>query len=125
MEMTPENKAKFNELELDQPASRPPVIVSIRSMLRRAGLFAQLQRKLARQRRRSKWKRPPEERADGTLMNRREKRMMFIRASQLQGVEIAARRRQAYVQRRTNRWRGVVENNMPRMFDDALKSMGL
>ncbi len=54
-----------------------------------------------------------------------DRRKRLIAESQRQGVEIAAKRRQEYVQRRTNRWRKLVETKMPQMFLQALNEQGL
>ncbi len=51
-----------------------------------------------------------------------DRRKRLIRESQLQGVEIARKRRQEYVQRRTNKWRKLVENKLPGMFVQALQA---
>jgi hypothetical protein len=52
-------------------------------------------------------------------------RLAFIFESMRQGNRIAKKRRTAYVKRRTARWRGVVEANMPRMFAAELAKQGL
>lgn len=93
--------------------------------LQRVRFLSKLKRAQSCRRRRSKWIRARLLRPDGTPMNRREQRMARIAESQRQGVEIAKQARIAYVQRRTDRWRGLVETNMPRMFNDALREAGI
>jgi hypothetical protein len=55
----------------------------------------------------------------------RPSRLAFIFESMREGNRIAKERRTAYVKRRTARWRGVVEANMPRMFAAELAKQGL
>lgn len=54
-----------------------------------------------------------------------DRRKLRIIESQRQGVEVAKKKRQEYVQRRTDKWRGVVEKNMPVMFNEALADAGI
>lgn len=51
-------------------------------------------------------------------------RLERIYDSMRQGVRVAKERRDAYVQRRTERWKTVVENTMPAMFAEEMSRYG-
>lgn len=55
----------------------------------------------------------------------RPSRLAFIYNSMRQDVELAAQRRHDYLQRRTKRWRVVVEDNLPRIFNEELQRQGI
>jgi hypothetical protein len=52
-------------------------------------------------------------------------RLAFIYASMQQANDLAKKRRNEYVKRRTARWRGLVESTLPRMFANAMSAAGL
>lgn len=52
-------------------------------------------------------------------------RLAFIYESMRQANTIAKKRRADYVARRTKRWQGVMEANLPRMFEQELRRQGV